>query len=43
MALRGYSSAAGSLIDPVANVLREGGGTDDGRLIDLGVLPDVVA
>ena len=43
VALRGHSSAAGSLVDSVADVLREGGGADNGRLVDLGVLPDVVA
>jgi hypothetical protein len=38
----GDASAAGTLVLPVADVLDEGGGTDDGGLVGLGVLPDVV-
>lgn len=42
VALGGNGSAAGALVHAVADVLREGGGTNDGRLVDLSVLPDVV-
>lgn len=42
VALGGNSAAAGPLVDAVADVLGESGGTLDGRLVDLGVLPDVV-
>jgi hypothetical protein len=42
VALGGDGSAAGTLVDTVGDVLGEGGGADDGRLVDLGVLPDVV-
>jgi hypothetical protein len=38
----GDGTAAGALLLAVADVLVEGGGTLDGRLVDLGVLPDVV-
>jgi hypothetical protein len=43
VALGGDSSATGTLVDTVGDVLGEGGGADDGRLVHLGVLPDVVA
>jgi hypothetical protein len=42
VALGGDGAAAGPLALPVADVLGEGGSADDGRLVDLGVLPDVV-
>jgi hypothetical protein len=42
VALGGDGTAAGPLVHTVADVLDEGGGTDDGGLVDLGVLPDVV-
>jgi hypothetical protein len=42
VALGGDGAAAGALVDAVGDVLGEGGGADDGRLVDLGVLPDVV-
>jgi hypothetical protein len=38
----GDASAAGTLVLPVADVLDESGSTNDGRLVGLGVLPDVV-
>lgn len=38
----GDGSAAGTLLLPVADVLPEGAGSLDGRLVDLLVLPDVV-
>jgi hypothetical protein len=38
----GDGSRAGALALPVADVLGEGGGADNGRLVHLGVLPDVV-
>lgn len=43
VALGGDGSAAGTLVDTVGDVLGEGGGADDRRLVHLGVLPDVVA
>ena len=43
VALGGNSSAARSLVDPVADVLGEGSRTDNRWLVDLCVLPDVVA
>jgi hypothetical protein len=42
VALGGDGTAAGPLALPVADVLREGGSADNGRLVGLGVLPDVV-
>lgn len=39
----GDGAAAGPLVHTVADVLGEGGGTNNGRLVNLGVLPDVVA
>lgn len=42
VALGGNSAAAGPLVNTVGDVLGEGGGALDGRLVDLGVLPDVV-
>jgi len=42
VALGGDGTAAGPLALPVRNVLREGGSANDGRLVGLGVLPDVV-
>jgi len=42
VALGGNSAAAGPLVNTVADVLGEGGSSLDGRLVDLGVLPDVV-
>lgn len=42
VALGGDSAAAGPLVHTVANVLGEGSGSDNGRLVDLSVLPDVV-
>lgn len=42
VALGGNSAATGPLVNTVANVLSEGSGALDGRLVNLGVLPDVV-
>lgn len=42
VALCGDGAAAGPLVHAVADVLGEGGGSNDGRLVGLGVLPDVV-
>jgi hypothetical protein len=42
VARSGDSTAASALVDAVADVLGEGGGTLDRGLVDLGVLPDVV-
>lgn len=42
VALGGNGTAAGALVLAVADVLGEGGGADNGRLVHLGVLPDVV-
>lgn len=42
VALGGNSAAAGPLVNTVADVLGEGGSSLDRRLVDLGVLPDVV-
>jgi hypothetical protein len=42
VALSGDGTAAGPLALPVADVLGEGGLAHNGRLVDLGVLPDVV-
>jgi len=42
VALGGDGAAAGPLVLAVGDVLGEGGGTDNGRLVGLGVLPDVV-
>ena len=42
MALGGDGAAAGPLVLAVGDVLGEGGGANNGRLVDLGVLPDVV-
>jgi hypothetical protein len=43
VALGGDSAAARSLVHPVADVLSEGSRADDGWLVGLSVLPDVVA
>ena len=43
VALGGDGSAAGTLVDTVGDVLGEGGRANDGRLVNLGVLPNVVA
>ena len=42
MALGGDSSATRALILPIADILSEGSRADNGGLVDLGVLPDVV-
>jgi hypothetical protein len=42
VALGGDGAAAGALVHAVGDVLGEGGRADDGGLVDLGVLPDVV-
>jgi hypothetical protein len=42
VALCGNSAAARPLALPVADVLSEGGSTDNRGLVDLGVLPDIV-
>ena len=42
VALGGNSAAAGPLVNTVADVLGEGGSSLDGRLVDLGVLADLV-
>ena len=42
VALGGDGTAVGALVDAVADVLDEGGRADDGGLVHLGVLPDVV-
>jgi len=42
VARSGHGTAAGALVLAVADELREGRGTLDGRLVNLGVLPDVV-
>lgn len=42
MALGGDGTAGGALADAVADVLDKGGRADDGGLVHLGVLPDVV-